>query len=125
MDLLNLDDVLPPKRTITLRNVKHDVLPMDVDAFIRTTRAAVALEKLQRKEGADVPAMVELMMDTITATVPTLTKEILGSLSLEQLGKINSFLRGEFDEKAQAEAQEATAAKGAKTAPKKRVQRVR
>jgi len=101
MDILNLDDVVVPKRSITLHGVRHPVEPQSVEGFIKSVRALQELEK--KADSTDVVAQFELSMDAITFSVPTLTRDMLGKLTLEQLGKINRFLRGEFDQTAEAE----------------------
>lgn len=98
MDILNLDDVVAPRRSITLNGTRHQVNPTTVEGFVKSVRALQALEK--KAGGADAAAQIELAMDSIQHSVPSMTREVLGALTLEQLGKINLFLRGELDDQA-------------------------
>jgi len=98
MEILNLDEVVTPSRSITWQGIKHTVQPTTVEGFIKSVRAIKELEKSE--DGTDVARQMELSIDAITTTVPTLTAEIIRGMTLEQMGKINRFLRGEYDKKA-------------------------
>jgi hypothetical protein len=91
MKVLNLDKVAPmQQRKLVLAGVSHVVNEMTVANFIETTRVA---EKMANE--TSVATQIEETVEMIIRTVPTATKEVLGTLSLEQLHVIAAFIRGD------------------------------
>lgn len=104
MKVLNLDALAPAKRTLTLNGKTHAIEEMTVENFIATTKEAEDLEK----KGGEVTFadQIEATIGMILRSIPTLPREELRRLSIEQLSVISKFLRGEMDGDEETESSE-------------------
>lgn len=92
MKTLNLDALAKTNRTITLGGKDYEVVEMTVENFIETTKAA---EKLG--DSASFVEQMEAAIEMILRSVPTIERNTLNRLSLEQLTTIVKFVRGDLD----------------------------
>lgn len=92
MKTLNLDALAKTNRTITLGGKEYAVEEMTVENFIETTKAA---EKLG--ESATFIEQMEAAIEMILRSVPSIERDTLKRLSLEQLTTIVKFVRGDLD----------------------------
>lgn len=92
MKTLNLDALAKTNRTITLGGKEYVVEEMTVENFIETTKAA---EKLG--DNATFIEQMEAAIEMILRSVPTIERDVLKKLSLEQLTTIVKFVRGDLD----------------------------
>lgn len=91
MKVLNLDKLSKKEgKEIVLFGNTHHVDGMTVENFIETTRAAEALA-----EETSLVKQVEATIDMITRSVPTVERDDLKKLALEQLQAIVAFIRGD------------------------------
>ncbi|WP_323016479.1 hypothetical protein [Castellaniella sp.] len=92
MKVLNIDAIVSTtERTIKFRGVVHPVVEMSVENFVVTTTDAERLEK----EGVGIRSQVIGTADAILRSVPSLDKETLYGMSLNQLTVIYRFISGE------------------------------
>jgi len=95
--VLNLDNLAEGKeRELVLFGKTYKVLGMTVANFIATTKAA---EKLT--DESTFAEQVEATVETIQRAVPGIEREVLLTLSLEQLRAVIEFVRGEEPEGAE------------------------
>lgn len=106
--ILNLDN-LPsePTRELVLKGKKHPIPDMTVNNFLVTSRTAKKLVE----DGASYADQIEETIKMIQRCVPTVTREDLIDFSLERLGLISNFVRGEDVDEAE-EVAVAAAAEG-------------
>jgi hypothetical protein len=91
MKVLNLDKLVPVEnRVLQIGEESYPVLPVTVANFIETTRAA---EKVAAD--ASVADQIETAIDMVLRSVPTVPRETLLRLSMEQLHLIVTFVRGD------------------------------
>lgn len=91
---LNLDEVQPEiKKTIRLGGKTHEMRPISVRKFIKNIREAKKLDQVE-----DIDRVTEIMMDMICEVFPTLDKDTLESLNMQQLEAIMDFVRAVPDE---------------------------
>lgn len=91
MKILNLEKLsASEERVLKVGDKEYPVSPMTVSNFIETTRAA---EKLESE--TSVVAQVEATVEMVLRSVPTITRDVLDQLSLEQLQAIVAFVRGD------------------------------
>ena len=90
--VLNLDALSAASmgRELVIKGKSYDIPKMTVDNFIETTRAAERLEKSD-----SLADQIEATVQMIMRAVPGVPREALGSYSLENLGKIAAFVRGD------------------------------
>lgn len=91
--VLNLDSLADAERELIIKGKSYPVKGMTVQAFIAITQAA---EKLTGE--STFAEQVEATVDTIILNVPTIGREVLLGLSLEQLKAVMEFVRGEVPE---------------------------
>ena len=90
MKVLNLDKISKKsERTLVLGGVEYEVKAMTVGNFIEVTAAAESLSE------ASISEQIKATVDMICRSVPTIDKETLNNLPLEDLHQIVSFVRGE------------------------------
>jgi len=88
---LNLNDLASQEvREIQIGAEVHRVMEMSVDAFIRTTQVAESLG-----DEASIAKQMDAAVDMILLAVPTLKKEQIRALSVDQLQALTKFIRGE------------------------------
>lgn len=95
MKVLNLDELAPEQRVLTIKNVQYPMKEMTVADFIEVTKQARQAESEEAKE-LSMGEQVELLVDAIQKGFPTCPKEVLMGLSLTQLTAILQFVRGEM-----------------------------
>lgn len=95
--VLNLDalSAAPSERELVIGGKTYPIPKMTVDNFIETTRAAERLEKSD-----SLAEQIEATVQMIMRAVPGVPREALGGYSLEILGKIAAFVRGDDLEEA-------------------------
>ena len=108
--ILNLDDLSskPSERELVIKGVSYPIPKMTVDNFIETTLAAERLEKSE-----SLAEQIEATVQMIMRAVPGVPREALGGYSLEILGKIAAFVRGDDVDGAEEKLAEAKAAAAA------------
>ena len=102
MKVLNLDELAPEKRVLTIKGVKYPMKDMTVADFIEVTKKAEDATADSAKE-LSVSEQVVLLVDAIQNAFPTCPKEVLLALAIEQLTAILIFVRGEIPEGATIE----------------------
>lgn len=101
MKTLNLDTFAKAERTITIAGKTYEVMEMTVENFIETTRAAERLG-----DSASFVDQVEETISMILRSVPTIDRDVLKKLSLEQMTTIVKFIRGDMDEQIATEGED-------------------
>ena len=86
-NLLNLDELAPAKRTVTLGGTSHEVKPMTVEAFVRRQREAKDVD-----DTTDPAEQIERAVKMISETIPTIKIEVLNGLTMEQLTALINFV---------------------------------
>jgi len=91
MKVLNLDKLIPNEgRELVIGDKSYPVIGISVANFIETSRIA-------EKMTADTPIadQIEATIDMIMRSIPSISRELLTQLSLEQLQTIVAFIRGD------------------------------
>lgn len=88
--VLNLDNLADAARELVIKGKSYPVKGMTVQAFIAITQAA---EKLT--DESTFAEQIGATVDTIILNVPTIGREVLLDLSLDQLRAVMEFVRGE------------------------------
>ena len=110
--LLNLDEVSPNKETriIVMKGVEHTMKAPTVGDFLETSKLA---KKIEGNIEQNMDVYVGLMIKIINQAFPTLTEEILQTLTFEQLNVVLEFVNKTGEEitkdgqdKAEGEGQE-------------------
>jgi hypothetical protein len=96
MQILNLDSYAEVKRQITLKGVSHNVEEVSVQDFVNNYAAAEKLEQ-DHKDGVPMGEGVNLSVQAILASVPTLDRETVVALKMPQMAALLQFIRGELD----------------------------
>lgn len=114
MKTLNLDNLSKVTRNLILNGVTYEVQEMTVENFIETTKAADALLE---KKNITIEEQMEASIGLIKRSIPNIEEEVLRKMTLEQLGTLSKFLRGELDDEG---AEEHPAPKAVKKSGQKR-----
>lgn len=97
MKILNIDKLAPKEdRQLVIFGTSYEVKGLDVGGFLATTLAA---EELANEKS--LVKQIEATIDMIIRAVPTVERDVLRQLTLEQLQGVVSFVRG--DDVAEAE----------------------
>jgi len=108
MKVLNLDKLaLDQGRELVIAGVSYPVLGMTVENFIETTRVA---EKMNAE--TSIADQIEATVEMILRSVPSISRQVLGQLSLEQLQTIVAFVRGDAVDGAEEGAQASEGGEG-------------
>lgn len=110
MEILNLDNFAEVKRQVTIAGVTHDILEISVQDFVNNLKAAELLDEAIAKGEQPVLASIDLAVNSICASVPSLDEAAVRQLKLSLMYKLLAFIRGELDP---VVAQGAPAAEGA------------
>jgi valyl-tRNA synthetase len=94
--LLNLDELSTDEKVIKLDGVEHKMREMTVQEFIDRSVEARKVAASSEKAAAEqdekaLDRMVQMSIDMIHDAFPTITKERLGRLTLNQLSAILDF----------------------------------
>ncbi|MCG5512860.1 hypothetical protein [Ectothiorhodospira shaposhnikovii] len=110
--LLNLDD-LAPKTDLVIRfgGEEYPIEPMSVEAFIELNKKAQKLDAKAEKDKSPAEE-VEMLVETIRASVPACPEKVLRSMKLVQLYAIMNFIREQAGEQAVANDAEEPAKEG-------------
>lgn len=102
--ILNLDEVAPrAEKVLTFKGVQHKLVPPTVASFIEVTRKLEDLEK----SGASVSEQIEYMIESIANSFPSMGKEQLKELNMDQLNAIFTFIREDAEKEADEAKEEA------------------
>ena len=95
MKVLNLDSLsVATNRRLMVSGQIHEISPLKVADFIRITEQAKKVD--ERAKAGEITAIDELNLtiDMIMSTVPTLERVELENLALEEIHKISAFIKG-------------------------------
>lgn len=92
--ILDLDVLLPPKKTLKLFNKSHEVKPITTRLYLESQR----LRQGNLTDENNIESNINIMIDYVRLFIPTITKEELGELSLPQLNKIIDFINKHADD---------------------------
>lgn len=106
---LNLDELAPVRKSVTIKGVVYPVKDMTVEHFVEITRLA---EELDAKKDMTPQESVEATVRSVALSLEGATVEIIRKLSLEQLAALSRFIRGEFTPEAIKKEAAAEAAAG-------------
>ncbi len=91
MKILNIDKLVPEEsRELVIFGKTHQVKGLDVGGFLATTLAAEELA-----EEKSLVKQIEATIDMIVRAVPTIERDDLRKLTLDQLQSVVSFVRGD------------------------------
>lgn len=90
--ILNLDALSSKsaERELVIKGVAYPIVDMTVDNFIETTLTAERLA-----ESKNVAEQIKATVDMICRSVPSAPRDVFGGYSLDILGKIAAFVRGD------------------------------
>lgn len=98
MKLLNLSNLtVSTNRRLKIGEKLHDIRPLKVADFISITEQAEQLAKETKEGSLNIVKEIRLIVDFILLVIPTVSREELEQLPLEDLHRINSFIRGMDD----------------------------
>jgi len=98
---LNVDDLAPAKKTLTLNKVTHEMHQVNVGEFIALTKTADDAEEPEF-DSLSMPEKIERLVTNIRTAFPSIPKPELEALALEQLIAIVKFTAGQLEEEAEA-----------------------
>lgn len=93
MKVFNVDALAKETRHIVLDGQQHEVVPMNVESFLKTLEVADALEQ-DKSTASQINGVVKM----INAAIPTLSEDRIRKMPLEHMNAISEFVRGEIPE---------------------------
>lgn len=94
---LNIDEIAPEKKVLTLRGAEHVMHQVTVEEFIEITKAAQ--ESGEGKiQDRPVYEQVEMLVEQILKAFPSVPRDHLVKLSIDQLTTILKFTAGALEE---------------------------
>lgn len=101
---LNVDDLAPEKRVLTLNGQDHEMHPVTVQEYIEIARVG---EKAQAGDLRDMSPteQIDYVADQIVKAFPTVPREELMALTMPQLSKVIAFTVGQLEEESELKSQ--------------------
>lgn len=91
--LLNLDEIDPPvQKTVKLKGKVHEMATITVADMIAETRRQEDLQKNYGDGVVPAAVIVDLMIEMVMKSFPTMTKEDVSGLTPEQLKALRDFI---------------------------------
>lgn len=113
-EFLNVDEIAPKiKKTITFKGETYEFRTPTVDDFIEEMSEIKKLQALQSKTNANDDAaeiMVEITKLTrsgIKRCFPTMSDEVLGQMSMDQMNAVRVFIQDRMEDAAEGAEDEA------------------
>ena len=100
---LNIDELAPPKKELTLKGVTYEMHTVTVGEFIEFMRAN-GIEDQKAFEDLPFDERLEKLIGQIHKAFPTIPDEDLRGLTMDQLITIIHFISGQLKEEAEAKA---------------------
>jgi len=100
---LNIDELAPPKKELTLKGVTYEMHTITVGEFIDFMRAN-GLEDQKKFDELSFDERLEKLIGQIHKAFPTIPDEDLRGLTMDQLVTIIQFTSGQLKEEAEAKA---------------------
>lgn len=103
MKLLNIDDLVVPKRAVKIGGYEHQIAEQSVGQLIESAK----MSKAQRVEEDDTVARFEEFVGAVKRILPTCAEDTLRGLTVKQLVAIVDFANAPDEEAAKVATQEA------------------
>jgi hypothetical protein len=100
---LNIDELAPPKKELTLKGVTYEMHTVTVGEFIEFMRAN-GMEDQKKFDELPFDERLEKLIDQIHKAFPTVPDDDLRGLTMDQLVTIIQFISGNLKEEAEAKA---------------------
>lgn len=98
MKVLNLDELAIPQRGVKIQGKEYAITEMSVGGFIGAMQQARKLEeRIDAGEQISAEEQMTSMVDAIAVAMPSCPKEVLETLTFEQLGRLVRFVNGDLD----------------------------
>tara|TARA_B100002049_G_scaffold236882_1_gene225023 strand:- start:2599 stop:2958 length:360 start_codon:yes stop_codon:yes gene_type:complete len=91
--ILNLDEVAPPARSVKFQGVSYAIKAMTLAEFIEVSRQADAMKGKEITQSQ----VAEQARESITRVMPDMPLEVVESLTFEQIAAISSFIQQTAD----------------------------
>jgi len=95
MKILNVDSIAAPKKFVNIKGERYQVKEMTVADFIEVAQAAENFDD----ENATLLDRFEVSMRAVKRALPDIKDEVLRSLTVDQMGVVNRFLRDDLMDK--------------------------
>lgn len=97
MKLLNLDPLVKSvqKRVIVIDGAEHEICSLNVEQFLSITEQTKEIAEKSANGEFTVAEEVRVTMEVVSYAVPSLTKEQINRLKLDQLQAIAAFAKGD------------------------------
>lgn len=102
MKLLNLDELVPNDRFVTIKGVEYPVVEQPLGDMIK----AIKKEEQAKKEGNSVVSL-ESLLDAASRLIPSAPADVIASLSIRQLMAVVAFASDSGGEQISAQPGEA------------------
>lgn len=100
---LNIDKLAQVKKTLEIEGVVHEMHQVSVAEFIKIVRESREIDEKSFEE-LSLDARVSKMVDNVLLAFPTIPREALEALTIDQLITVVKFVSGNLEEEAQARA---------------------
>lgn len=91
MKFLNLDDIVPVKRTIGLKGKEYEVAERSIGQMASAIRLSEAYEASTEENGGDPQLLINSMLEAAKQILPDCPEKILQTISIEQLNALIEF----------------------------------
>lgn len=95
--LLNLDDFAKVEKAVTLHGKEYPIVEMTVEGFIEASKEAEKFDQIK----TDPTAYLNWCVSMLRRAIPSMSEEMVRSLSLAQLRVIVDFVQSEIEEQEQ------------------------
>lgn len=102
VNYLNVDALVPIKKTIELFGAVHDMHTVNVGEFIELTTISKEVDEVEFSE-LSIPEQMLKLIDNVKTAFPTVPETDLKRLTVEQLTAIIKFISGVLEEEVEAQ----------------------
>ncbi|WP_028449706.1 hypothetical protein [Chitinibacter tainanensis] len=101
MELLNIDELMPPERYLRFKGVNYEVKSFTLADFLRGKQEGDRLQEVAMT--GDTKSMIEEMIKVVQKSVPSMPIDVLESMTLNELTIVTQFVRGVTVEELEAQ----------------------
>jgi hypothetical protein len=105
MDVLNIDEIIPPKRALQIGGVTYEMADVSVNDFVAMIREEKRQEIATEDDDEKTAQSAEKMLKIIQRRFPTLPADVVGRFTFPQINAILEWINAATEESGEKKAE--------------------